>query len=161
MIGYLLFNFPLQELGKGLNNFIYCYPERVRIIDSYFPDDEALKYGITDDYWLARQTAMFSKKGVHLYCAFDVGAPWLHVANEYWFTDNNKGKHAHCEFTFLVWTKEKEFPEIFKTMNDSIQPVDLRDWNLYEVKPYRFIIPGTRFGVEPVLIEKSVNQKNN
>jgi hypothetical protein len=156
MIGYLVFNFPVKDLGKGLNRFINFYPERTKIVDSYFTD-ENLKYGITDDYWTARQATMFSKKGIRLYSTFDGGDPWLHVSNKYWFTDNNKGKHAHCKFTFILWSKDKELPEIFKNMNDSLQPVELGDKYLYKVKPYRFIIPGTQFGVEPILIDD--NQK--
>jgi hypothetical protein len=155
MIGFLLINFPLKEFGKGFNNFIHTYPERTEIIDNYFSDDATCKYGITDDYWLARQATMFSKKNVRLYCAFEGGNPWLHAANKHWFIERDKGEHAHCEFTFLVWTAGMEIPEIFITMNDSIQPVALGEWNLFEVKPYRFIIPGSRFHVEPVLIERS------
>jgi hypothetical protein len=102
---------------------------------------------------------LFSKKRVRLYHAFNSGEPWLHASNKYWFTDNDKGKHAHCEFTFLLWSKNKEFPEIFKTLNDSIQSTELADWYLYEVKPYRFIMPGPRFAVEPVLIDTPSNSK--
>ncbi len=153
MLGYLFFKFPPQEFNDGFNRFLNCYPERTSIIDSYF-EDETLKYGITDDYWLARQATMFSKKGVRLHCAFPGGDPWLHVSNKYWFTDNDKGKHAHCKFTFIVWTKGNEVPVFFKENND-LQPVDLENWNLYEVAPYRFIIPGQRLHVEPVLIDTS------
>ena len=153
IIGYLLIHYPVREFSKGLERFFNFYPEKVRIVDSYFSDDN-LKYGITDDYWIAKQTTMFSKKGIRLYCAFNGGNPWLHTSNKHWFTDNDKGKHAHCQFTFLLWTKDKKFPEIFKKLNDNveIQPVDSGKWYLYKVKPYRFIIPGRQFGVEPVLI---------
>jgi len=53
-----------------------------------------------------------------------------------------------------LWSSKKELPEIFKTMNDSIHSVELDKWRLYQVKPYRFIIPGTRFQIDPVLIDK-------
>ena len=152
MAGYLFFNFTVQELKSGLNHFFTFYPEKVRIIDDYFLDDNTLKYGITNDYWTAKQTTMFSKKGVRLYSAWNWGEPWLHVSNKYWFIDHDKGKHAHCEFTFLLWEKETEVPEIFKKMNDSLQAVELGNFYLYEVNPYRFIIPGSQFGIEPVLI---------
>jgi len=154
IIGYLLIHYPVRELGKGLECFFNFYPERARIIDSYFSDEETLKYGIIDDYWTAKQVTMFSKKKVRLYYSWDWGEPWLHATNKHWFIDQDKGKYAHCEFTFLVWGKEKEIPKIFKRLNDgvTIQPVDLGKWHLYEVKPYRFIIPGPQFGVEPVLI---------
>jgi len=157
MIGYLLFHYPLQELSKGLNNFIHFYPERAKIVDSCFTD-ENFKYGITDDYWAARQVTMFSKKGIRMYCTFAGGDPWLHVSNKYWFTDNNKGKHAHCEFTFFLWSKDKDVPDFFKENND-LQPIDLDNWNLYHVAPYRFIIPGVRFAIDPILIDTS--HKNN
>jgi hypothetical protein len=154
IVGYLLINYPIHEFGKGISQFFAFYPEKAKIVDHYFSDEKTFKYGITDDYWLARKVTMFSKKGVRLHSSFDGGDPWLHVQNKNWFTDNNKGKHAHCEFTFIIWSKEKEFPEIFRSMNDTILPIDIGNWNLYQVKPYRFIIPGPRFGVEPVLIEK-------
>ena len=152
MIGYLLFHFPLCELSKGLNRFINCYPERARIVDNYFSDNETFKYGITNDYWLARQTTLFSKNGIRLYCAWDCGAPWLHVSNKYWFTDNDKGKYAHCKFTFLVWDKDKEIPDFFKMTNPDVQPIDLGNWYLYQVAPYRYIMPGIQFALDPVLI---------
>jgi len=153
MIGYLLIHFPVQEFGKGMNRFFNFYPEKARIIDDYFSENETLKYGITNEYWTARQVTMFSKKEVRLYCTFAGGDPWLHVANKHWFTDNDKGKHAHCEFTFLLWSKEKEIPDFFKTTNPDIQPTDLGQWNLYHVAPYRFIIPGVRFKIDPILID--------
>jgi hypothetical protein len=161
MVGYLLINCPVREFGKGLERFFNFYPEKARIIDDYFLDDGTYKYGTTDDYWMAKQVTMFSKKGVRLYCAFDDGIPWLHVANKHWFIDNYKGKHAQSEFTFLLWTKGKDIPEILKTMNDTIYPVELSKWYLFEVKPYRFLISGTQFRVESVLIDTSSNEALN
>jgi len=159
MIGYLLINYPIREFGKGLDRFFNFYPEKVRIIDSYFSDEEILKYGITNDYWTAKQVTMFSKKGIRLYSAWDWGEPWLHAVNKHWFIDHDKGKHAHCEFTFLLWNKEKEIPKFYKMMNDSIQPIGIGNWYLYTVKPYRFIRPGLQFGTEPVLIDASSNSE--
>jgi hypothetical protein len=150
--GYLLVHFPVQEFGKGLKHFFNFYPERAKIMDDCFLDNTTFKYGVTDDYWLARQATMFSKKKIRLYCVFAGGDPWLHAANKYWFTDNDKGKHAHCEFTFFVWSKEKEIPNFFQTENQVIHSIDLDKWNLYQVAPYRYITPGIRFKVEPVLI---------
>ena len=163
IIGYLLIHYPVRELGKGLECFFNFYPEKARIIDNYFSDETTLKYGVTDDYWTAKQVTMFSKKGVRLYYAWDWGEPWLHVTNKHWFIDQDKGKYAHCKFTFLIWGKEKEIPKIFKRLNDgeTIQPVDLGNWHLYEVKPYRFIIPGPQFGVEPVLIDTSLQNNTH
>ena len=159
IISYLLIHYPVREFGKGLERFFNFYPEKTRIIDGYFADDETFKYGITDDYWTARQTTMFSKKGIRLYCTFDGGDPWLHASNKHWFTDNDKGKYAHCQFTFLLWTKEKEIPAFFKENND-IQPIEAGTWCLYHVAPYRYIMPGYRFKIEPVLIDTSSNSKN-
>ena len=156
IVGYLLINYPVREFGKGLENFFNFYPEKAKIIDNYFSDDETFKYGITDDYWAARQITMFSKKGIRLYSAFDGGDPWLHAANKNWFTDHDIGKHAHCLFSFLLWTKEKDTPVFFKENND-LQPVELDNWYLYYVKPYRFIMPGYRFKIDPVLIDESAN----
>jgi len=157
MLGYLLFHFPPKEFNSGLKQFFTCYPERAEIVDNCFTD-ENLKYGITDDYWLARQATMFSKKGVRLHCAFPGGDPWLHVSNKHWFTDNDKGKHAHCEFTFIVWSKDVEVPPFFRE-NSEMQPIDLGDWYLYQIAPYRFIMPGHRFAIDPVLIDTSYNKK--
>jgi hypothetical protein len=154
IVGYLLIHYPVQNIGKGLKYFFNFYPEKAKIIDDYFPDDGTLKYGITNEYWTAKHATMFSKKGVRLYFAWDWGEPWLHATNKHWFIDHDKGKHAHCQFTFLLWEKEKEIPNIFKTLNDSTA-IHLGNWNLYGVKPYRFIMPGKYFGVEPVLIDSS------
>jgi len=159
MAGYLFFNFTKQEFKDGLEHFFTFYPEKARIIDDYFIDDETLKYGITNEYWTAKQVTMFSKKGVRLYCAWDWGEPWLHATNKHWFIDHDKGKHAHCEFTFLLWDKEKEIHEVFTRINDTLKPIELGNWYLYNVKPYRFVSPGSWFGVEPVLIDKSANQE--
>ena len=158
IVGYLLIHFPVQEFGKGMSRFFNFYPEKARIVDDYFSENETLKYGITNEYWMARQVTMFSKKGVRLYHAHPGGDPWLHVVNKHWFTDNNKGKHAHCEFTFLLWSKTEEIPVFFQTTNPDIQPTDLDRWNLYHVAPYRFIIPGVRFKIDPILIDSSDNQ---
>jgi len=154
IVGYLIFYYPVCNLNRGFERFYNFYPEKVKTIDSYFIEDGTYKFGITDDYWIAKQVSMFSKKGVRLYSAFNGGDPWFHVANKNWFTDNDQGRYAHCEFTFLLWSSKKELPEIFKTMNDSIHSVELDKWRLYQVKPYRFIIPGTRFQIDPVLIDK-------
>jgi hypothetical protein len=158
MLGYLLKNYPVKELGKGLDHYFNFYPEKARIIDDYFSDDN-LKYGLTNEYWTAKQVTMFSKKGVRVHYAEPWGEPSFFVANKHWFIDRNKGKHANSEFTFLLWPKEEEIPEIFKTLNKgvTIQPIELGNWYLYEVKPYRFIMPGTHFKTEPVLIEASPN----
>jgi len=152
IVGYLLLHFPVKELGNEMKRVFNFYPEKARIIDDYF-SDETLKYGITDDYWTAKHVTMFSKKGVRLYYVWDTGGPWLHVSNKHWFTDNDKGKHAHCKFTFLIWSKEKEIPEFFRETNPDIQPIDLENWNLYHVEPYRYVIPGERYGIDPVLID--------
>jgi len=151
--GFLLINYHIKDFGKQFHNFIHFYPERARIVDSCFTNNN-LKYGIADDYWAARQVSMFSKKGLRLYCSWDSGNPWLHVSNKYWFTDNDKGRHAHCEFTFFLWSKHKEVPAFFKDNND-LQPIDLGDWNLYFVAPYRFI--QSEYRLDPVLIDKSTN----
>ena len=159
MLGYLLTHYSVQEFGKGLKYFLNFYPEKARIIDGYFPDDGTLKYGTSNDYWTARQVTMFSKKGIRLYCTFAGGDPWLHASNKHWFTDNDKGKHAHCEFTFLLWTKEQEIPEFFRTTNIDPNPVDVGDWYLYHVAPYRYIMPGIRFAIDPVLIDSCADVK--
>jgi hypothetical protein len=151
MLGYLFIKFPPQEFNAGFKRYLNCYPERARIIDSYFEDD-TLKYGITDDYWLAKQATMFSKKGVRLYCTYQGGYGRLHVSNKYWFIDNGKGKHAHRKFTFFVWSKGNELPAFFEE-NNNLQPVDLENWNLYEVAPYRYIQAESR--IEPVLTNTS------
>jgi hypothetical protein len=157
MVGYLLIHYPVREFGKGLERFFNFYPEKVKTIDNYFADDETFKYGITDDYWTARQVTMFSKEGVRLYCVFDSGSPWLHASNRHWFTDNDKGKHAHCKFTFLLWSKEKETPAFFKITNPNIQPIDLGNWYLYHVAPYRFIMQAD--WLNPILIDNASNFK--
>jgi len=154
MLGYLLYHFTIKDFKEGLHTFFNYYPERARIVDRCFSDDETLKYGVSDDYWAARQVTMFSKKGVRIYCTYAGGDPWLHVSNKHWFTDNDKGRHAHCEFTFFMWSKDKDVPVFFEE-NNELQPIDLERWNLYHVAPYRYIIPGVRFNVEPVLIDKS------
>jgi len=151
IVGYLMINFPVQKLGNGLNRFFNFYPENARIIDDYFSEEETLKYGITNEYWTAKQVTMFSKKEVRLYFVFHKGNPWLHVSNKHWFTDNDKGKHAHCEFTFLLWHKNDEIPNFFKTENADVQPVELANWHLYHVAPYRYVWQNNR--MEPVLIE--------
>jgi hypothetical protein len=156
MIGYLLFHFPVRELSEGFNRFITCYPERARIVDNCFTDDQTYKYGITNDYWLAKQATMFSKKGVRLYCAWDNGNPKMIASNKYWFTDNDKGRHSHCEFTFFVWFKDVETPDFFKD-NNNLQAVDLGNWNLYQVVPYKFIDFGDR--LSPVLIDSTKTLK--
>ena len=163
ILGYLWIHYPIQELGKGLKHYFNFYPERARIIDGCFSDsdDRTQKYGIIDDYWAARQVTMFSKKGIRLYCTFAGGDPWLHAANKHWFTDNDKGKHAHCEFTFLLWSKENELPEFFRTTNIDPNPVDMGDWYLYHVAPYRYIIPGIRFKLDPVLIDSTASQNHD
>jgi len=160
MMGFLILNYPIRELGTGLHRFFTFYPEKAQIIDSYFSDKD-LKYGVTNEYWTAKQVTMFSKKGVRLYRVHALGVPSMHVSNKHWFIDHNKGRHAHCEFAFLLWSKDEEIPDIFKTLNEdiNIQPIDLDKWYLYEVKPYRFIMPGTQFRVEPVLIDTSSGHK--
>lgn len=156
MVGYLLFNFSLQEFGKGLKHYFTFYQEKARMLDSCFSDNETLKYGITDDYWTARQVSMFSKKGIRLYFVWDGGDPWLHASNKHWFIDHDKGKHAHCEFTFLLWTKEKEIPNFFTMENKDIQPTDIGDWSLYQVAPYRYM---DEKPLRPVLIDTTFRQK--
>ena len=151
IVGYLMINFPVQKLGNGLNRFFNFYPENARIVDDYFSEGETLKYGVTNEYWTAKQVTMFSKKEVRLYFVFHKGHPWLHVSNKHWFTDNDKGRHAHCKFTFLLWHKDDEIPDFFKTENADIQPVELSNWHLYHVAPYRYIWRNNR--MEPVLIE--------
>jgi hypothetical protein len=157
MVGYLLLHYSLRDFGKGLEHFFNFYPEKVQTIDSYFSDSETFKYGISDDYWTARQVTMFSKKGIRLYCAFDGGTPWLHASNHHWFTDNNTGKHAHCKFTFLLWSKDKEIPEFFRITNPELEPIELYDWNLYYVVPYRYMMQGTRLSDNPVLIDSTAH----
>jgi hypothetical protein len=80
---------------------------------------------------------MFSRKGVHLYCVWDGGFPRDHITNRYWYADNDNVKHAHREFTFLVWKKEDEIPDFFKASNPAVQFVEIEDWRFYQVKPYR------------------------
>ena len=154
LLGYLLIHFSVRDFAKGLDHYFNFYPEKAMIVDSFFQDDN-LKYGVTNEYWTAKQATMFSKKGVRLYCVKKWGEPWLHVSNKYWFIEHNKGKHAHCEFTFLLWSNDVEVAPIYVELFgiDSIQPIELNDWHLYKVKPYRFIMQGTRFGVEPVIIQ--------
>ena len=154
IMGYLFFHFSVMEFGNGLKHFFVFYPEKAKIIEHYFSDDDNFKFGIADDYWAAKQVTMFSKKGLRIYCSWDSGNPWLHASNKYWFTDNDKGRHAHCEFTFFLWSKHKEVPDFFKDNND-LQPIDLGNWNLYFVAPYRFI--ESEYRLTPVLIEKSAN----
>jgi len=156
IVGYLLIHFPVREFGKELNRALHLYPEKARIIDDYFSDGQTLKYGITNEYWTAKQATMFSKKGVRLHFAFPGGDPWLHVANKNWFIDHDKGKHAHCEFTYLLWSKDSEIPEFFKAENPDVQPVDLGDWYLYIVAPYRFVMKNRLY---PVLIDTQTNLK--
>ena len=151
IVGYLLIHFPVKEFGKEMNRVFNFYPEKARIIDGYFSDGETLKYGITNEYWTAKHATMFSKKGVRLHCVFRGGYPWVHVANKHWFIDHDKGKHAHCEFTYLLWSKGEEIPEFFKTANPDVQPIDLGNWDLYQVVPYRFVWQNNR--MEPVLID--------
>jgi hypothetical protein len=151
-IGYLLMHYPVREFGKGLERFFNFYPEKVKTIDGFFAEDNTYKYGITNDYWMAKQVTMFSKKGIRLYAVFANGSPWLHVSNRYWFTDNNKGRHAHCEFTFLLWLEEKEIPDFFKEIN-GIQSIDIEKWNLIHVAPYRYIQPENGSALKLVLID--------
>jgi len=162
LLGYLLIHFSVRDFSKGLDHYFNFYPEKAMIVDSFFQDDN-LKYGVTNEYWTAKQATMFSKKGVRLYCVKKWGEPWLHVSNKYWFIEHNKGKHAHCEFTFLLWSKDVEVAPIYVELFgiDSIQPIELNDWHLYKVKPYRFIMPGTRFGVEPVIIQTPPEYHHN
>jgi hypothetical protein len=157
MVGYLLIHYPIGKFGKGLEHFFNFCPEKAKTIDSYFSDDETFKYGVTDDYWTARQVTMFSKKRLRLYCVHDTGIPWLHVSNKYWFTDNEKGKYAHCEFTFLLWTKEKEIPKFTQTTNPDLQPVEIGKWYLYHVAPYRFTNQDNR--LQPILIDSVSHRK--
>jgi hypothetical protein len=159
IVGYLLLHFPVKELGKEMNRVFNFYPEKARIIDDCFQDDKTLKYGITDDYWTGKHVSMFSKKGVRLYCVYSSGYPYLHIANARWFIGKNN--EAYREFTFLVWSNDIELPEFFKTANPDVQPVELSNWNLYQVAPYKFqvsnVVPYYR--LDPVLIDSSVIKK--
>lgn len=137
MVIFLFWTVSQRDIKTGLKNYFNPYPDNAQILDALFEDDGVARYGITDDYWFAKQATMFSKQNIRIYSVLDNGVAGLHVSNKKWFTGGGKGRYGNPEFTFILWSSEKELPAFFK--NENI-PYNQRDrigkYTLYEVQPF-------------------------
>lgn len=79
----LLITSVVQFNFKGLNYFFTYYPETAKKLD-LLAEKDGLLNGVAD-YWVAKSTTMFSKKGVKVYAVFEDMGTYHHVANQNWF----------------------------------------------------------------------------
>ena len=108
-IAVLAFIFSNYNIYQGLKNYFNYYPQEVKAIDA-IADKYGLKYGTTKNYWLAKHTTMFSKKGVHIYTVFDGLTANHHVCNQNWFYGYKSGKFPQPLFTFFICGSSGETP---------------------------------------------------
>lgn len=135
---FIVLHINSHNVVDGLKKyFTYCAPMALTV-DSVFENETDTPIGVCNDYWDAKQIMMFSKRNIRIHYIFDSGYPWLHVANRHWFFDSGKGKYPHPEFTFLLWKSTDELPEFFINTNPPYEKIELGDWILYKVKPFRF-----------------------
>ncbi len=79
LLGYSLVNISFS----GLSNFFNHYPPEVKRMDEV-AEELKLKRGVAN-YWDAKKTTMFSKKGLKVYAVYDDLVLYTHVTNRTWF----------------------------------------------------------------------------
>ena len=84
--------------GTGLRAYFNYYPETVQWLDN-IAEEKGLLCG-AGNYWDAKKTTLFSKKGVKLYAVFDDMALYEHVANQNWFYNHT--------FNFILLNKFRD-----------------------------------------------------
>jgi len=149
IIVFFAIHLPKHSFIKGFQQYSSFYSAVAQSFDDYFENTDTIIYCVSNDYWLAKKLTFFSKKGIRSYFVFDCGTPWLHATNKHWFIFHDKGKYAHCEFTYIIWEESKELPVFFKNANPDTQPVKIAGYNLYKVVPFRFTETNWH---EPILI---------
>jgi hypothetical protein len=138
IIIFFAIRLPKHSFVKGFNQYFSFYPAVTQVFDDYFTHADSFTYCFSNDYWLTKKVTMFSKKNIRVYTMRKNLSPWLHVSNKHWFIDSDKGKHAHCQFTYLIWKEGTELPDFFKKANPELQPVNIAGYDIYEVAPFRF-----------------------
>ncbi len=79
--GFANFNY------RGLQNFFSYYPETAKRLD-----EVAEKHGLLNgvaNFWYAKSTSMFSKRGIRVVAVYDGLFPYLPITNENWFFNQN------------------------------------------------------------------------
>lgn len=79
LLGYSLVNISFT----GLSAFLNHYPPEVKRMDDV-AEELRLKRGVAN-YWDAKKTTMFSKKGLKVYAVYDDLVLYTHVTNRTWF----------------------------------------------------------------------------
>ena len=90
---------------KGLNSYFTYYPKTVKLIDELV-GQKGLHCGV-GNYWEAKKTTLFSKKGVKIYSVFENLSVYDHVTNQKWFFGKN-------EFNFVLLNGFKDTSEYQK-----------------------------------------------
>lgn len=126
-----------QFSQKGLNNYLSYYPQSARELDSV-ADKEPLLNGIAD-YWEAKKTTMFSKKGVRVYSAYYDGYMFNHVANDNWY-------YSNTIFNFVLLNGMNDTNLVKKKLKP-IREINCKKLKLLEVKPFKYV---PEKGYEPV-----------
>ncbi len=93
---------------KKLSSYFSYYPKSVEQIDK-ISKEQNLLCGV-GNYWDAKKTTLFSKKGVRMYSVFDDLAVYDHVTNVNWFFGNNK-------FNFVLLSKNVDTTVLSKTFS--------------------------------------------
>jgi hypothetical protein len=152
IVVFFAIRLPKHSFTKGFNQYFSFYPAITQVFDNHFSDTDAIKYCVTNDYWLAKKVSMFSKNNIRIYNMNDDSSPNLHVSNKYWLIDSYKGKYAHTQFVYIIWEEETELPVFFKNANPNLQPINIAGYNLYKVAPFQFNENDWRV---PVLVNNS------
>ena len=136
---FLLWSILNMNFTQQLKDYFSIYPYHARNLDEFFSLEDAPHYGFTVDYWYAKHTTMFSKKGIRIYHGWEDAAPWLHVSNENWFFGGGKGKYSNPKFTFLVWETDEKLPDFFIEQDPPYKSCKIDDKKtLYFVSPFIF-----------------------
>ncbi len=93
---------------KKLSDYFSYYPKSVEEIDK-ISKEQNLLCGI-GNYWDAKKTTLFSRKGVRIYSVFDDLAVYDHVANVNWFFGKNK-------FNLVLLNKNADTTVLSKTFS--------------------------------------------
>ena len=129
---------PKHSFVKGFEQYFSFYPIITQTFDDYFAGADSITYCVSNNYWLTKKITMFSKTKMRVYTMNGNSAPWLHAINKHWLIDSDKGKYAHCQFTYLIWHKDADLPDFFKNANPDSRPISLGGYHLYKVAPFRF-----------------------
>jgi hypothetical protein len=89
LLGYSLLNMSVP----GLSAFFNHYPPEVKRMDDA-AEELRLKRGVAN-YWDAKKTTMFSKKGLKVYAVYDDLVLYTHVTNRTWF-------YSEVPFNFVM-----------------------------------------------------------